>query len=163
MKITNARTLVMGTPWRDLTFLILETDEGLKGVAEARIPNRTQGLLGYLEEALPLCTGAGPLRSREDCPHHVPRRFRPRGRDRDDRHRARRDRLLGHGAKALSQPVYRLMEAQPGEGTRPTPTAVSRRAHPGRVRQRGHSRGEKGLPGGKAGSFGEGLFRTGAG
>ena len=53
MKITNARTMVMGTPWRDLTFLILETDEGLKGVAEARMLNRTSGLLGYLEEALP--------------------------------------------------------------------------------------------------------------
>ena len=53
MKITNVRTLVMGTPWRDLTFVVVETDEGLHGVAEARMLNRTEGLLGYLGEAVP--------------------------------------------------------------------------------------------------------------
>ena len=53
MKISNVRTLVMGTPWRDLTFVIVETDEGLHGVAEARMLNRTEGLLGYLSEAVP--------------------------------------------------------------------------------------------------------------
>ena len=31
MKITGFRTLVLGTPWRNLTYLVLETDEGLEG------------------------------------------------------------------------------------------------------------------------------------
>ncbi len=53
MKISNVRTLVMGTPWRDLTFVVVETDDGLHGVAEARLCNRTEGLLGYLQEAVP--------------------------------------------------------------------------------------------------------------
>ncbi|HSW51256.1 MAG TPA: mandelate racemase/muconate lactonizing enzyme family protein [Bryobacteraceae bacterium] len=53
MKITNVRTLTMGTPWRDLTFAVVETDDGLRGVAEARMLNRTEGLLGYLGEAVP--------------------------------------------------------------------------------------------------------------
>ena len=29
MKITQVRPLVMGTPWRNLTFVVVETDEGL--------------------------------------------------------------------------------------------------------------------------------------
>jgi galactonate dehydratase len=53
MKISELRTLVMGTPWRDLTFVVLETDEGLSGVGEVRILNRTTALLGYLQEAAP--------------------------------------------------------------------------------------------------------------
>lgn len=51
MKISQLETLVMGTAWRNLTFLKLTTDEGLSGVAEVRMNNRVQGLLGYLEDA----------------------------------------------------------------------------------------------------------------
>lgn len=43
----------MGTAWRDLTFVKVETDEGLTGVGEARMLNRTESLLGYLAEAVP--------------------------------------------------------------------------------------------------------------
>jgi galactonate dehydratase len=53
MKISKLRPLVMGTPWRNLTFVVLETDEGLSGVGEVRITNRTDALLGYLTEAAP--------------------------------------------------------------------------------------------------------------
>jgi galactonate dehydratase len=42
---------VLGTPWRNLTFVIVETDEGLSGVGEARMLNHTDALLGYLQEA----------------------------------------------------------------------------------------------------------------
>ena len=53
MKITRVRPLVMGTPWRNLTFVIVETDEGLSGVGEVRMINNTGALLGYLAEAAP--------------------------------------------------------------------------------------------------------------
>jgi galactonate dehydratase len=51
MKISAVRPLVLGTPWRDLTFVVVETDEGLRGVGEARMINHTESLLGYLREA----------------------------------------------------------------------------------------------------------------
>lgn len=51
MKITNVTTHVLGTPWRDLTFVQVHTDEGLIGVGETRMLSHTQALLGYLAEA----------------------------------------------------------------------------------------------------------------
>lgn len=51
MKISRLTPLVLGTPWRNLTFVKLETDEGLTGVSEGRNVNRTEALLGYLEHA----------------------------------------------------------------------------------------------------------------
>jgi galactonate dehydratase len=53
MKITAVTPLVLGTPWRNLTFVKVETDSGLYGLGEVRIPNRTNALLGYLSEAMP--------------------------------------------------------------------------------------------------------------
>ena len=37
MKISDVRTHVLGTAWRNLTFLTVETDEGLTGVGEVRM------------------------------------------------------------------------------------------------------------------------------
>jgi galactonate dehydratase len=54
MKITQVRPLVMGTPWRNLTFVVVETDEGLSGVGEVRMINNTESVLGYLAEAVPI-------------------------------------------------------------------------------------------------------------
>jgi galactonate dehydratase len=51
VKIAGLRTAVVGTPWRNLTFVEVRTDEGLIGVGEARMLNRTDALLGYLAEA----------------------------------------------------------------------------------------------------------------
>jgi galactonate dehydratase len=48
MKITGFRTLVLGTPWRNLTYLILETDEGISGVGEARVLGKTHTVGQYL-------------------------------------------------------------------------------------------------------------------
>src|ERR1039458_8817622 len=53
MKITEVRPLVMGTPWRNLTFVVVETDEGLTGFGEVRMINNTDAVLGYLAEAVP--------------------------------------------------------------------------------------------------------------
>jgi galactonate dehydratase len=51
MRISSIRPLVMGTGWRNLTFVVVETDEGLQGVGEVRMINHTDALLGYLNEA----------------------------------------------------------------------------------------------------------------
>ena len=51
MKITDVKTLVMGTSWRNLTFVKVETDEGLTGVSEVRMNNRTDALVAYLDGA----------------------------------------------------------------------------------------------------------------
>jgi galactonate dehydratase len=53
MKIVEVRPLVLGTAWRNLTFVIVRTDEGLEGVGEVRMVNHTDALLGYLHEAVP--------------------------------------------------------------------------------------------------------------
>jgi galactonate dehydratase len=50
MKISNLSLAVMGSAWRNLTYLTLTTDEGLVGVSEVRLCNRTQALLGYIED-----------------------------------------------------------------------------------------------------------------
>ncbi len=49
MKISRLTPMVLGTPWRNLTFLKVETDEGLTGVSEVR-SIRTDALLGYLKQ-----------------------------------------------------------------------------------------------------------------
>jgi galactonate dehydratase len=51
MKITSLTPMVLGTPWRNLVFLKLETDEGLVGVSEARSVAHTEAVLGYLQGA----------------------------------------------------------------------------------------------------------------
>ncbi|MEU6038361.1 mandelate racemase/muconate lactonizing enzyme family protein [Actinomadura sp. NPDC047616] len=51
MRITKIGTHVVGTPWRNLTFVTVHTDEGLTGVGETRMLGHTDALLGYLAEA----------------------------------------------------------------------------------------------------------------
>ena len=43
------QVFVLGTSWRNLTFLKLITDDGYEGISEVRINNRTEALSGYLE------------------------------------------------------------------------------------------------------------------
>lgn len=110
MKIINLETFVMGTAWRNLTFLRLSTDEGLSGVSEVRLNNRVGGLLGYLEEAKGrYVVGSDPF----DIEDLVQRMFR------DDFGRV--GEIIGCAialveiacwdlvGKALGQPVYRLL------------------------------------------------------
>jgi len=62
MKITSARTTVVGTPWRELVFLELETDTGLVGTSEVRMVSRTFTLLACLDELAPRhVIGADPF------------------------------------------------------------------------------------------------------
>jgi galactonate dehydratase len=53
VRITSARTTVVGTPWRELVFLELETDTGLIGVSEVRMVSRTDTLLACVDELAP--------------------------------------------------------------------------------------------------------------
>lgn len=53
MKIVDVKSYVLGTAWRNLTFVQVITDDGLEGVGEVRMVNHTDALLGYLAEAVP--------------------------------------------------------------------------------------------------------------
>jgi galactonate dehydratase len=53
MKITDVRTTVVGTPWRELVFLEVVTDEGLVGLSEARMVNKTSTLVACIGELAP--------------------------------------------------------------------------------------------------------------
>jgi galactonate dehydratase len=110
MKITNVTPLVLGTPWRDLTFVKVETDEGLVGVGEVRALNRTETLLAYLRETVPRhVLGHDPF----DIEALVQRLFRK------DFGRAGEVVMTGAAileiacwdivGQALRQPVYRLL------------------------------------------------------
>ncbi len=50
MKIVGVETVVVGAPWRELTFVELVTDQGLRGVGEARMVSKTDTLLACIEE-----------------------------------------------------------------------------------------------------------------
>jgi galactonate dehydratase len=50
VKVVDLQTVVVGTPWRELTFVELVTDEGLRGVGEARMVSKTDTLLACIEE-----------------------------------------------------------------------------------------------------------------
>jgi galactonate dehydratase len=110
MKIVNVTPMVLGTPWRNLTFVKVETDEGITGVGEARAWNRTQAVLGCLAESTPLYVlGHDPF----NIEHLVQRMFR------EDFGRAGEVVMTGIAmleiacwdimGQALGQPVYRLL------------------------------------------------------
>lgn len=50
MRIVEVETVVVGTPWRELTFVELITDEGIRGVGEARMVNKTDTLVACIQE-----------------------------------------------------------------------------------------------------------------
>ena len=62
MQVTNVRTTVVGTPWRELVFVELETDTGLTGVGEIRPVNKTDSFIAVVEElAARYVIGADPF------------------------------------------------------------------------------------------------------
>ena len=44
------QTYVFSTPWRNLTYVIVETDSGLRGVGEARVVGKTHTVVEYLRD-----------------------------------------------------------------------------------------------------------------
>ncbi len=110
MKITDVITLVMGTSWRNLTFVKVETDEGLTGISEVRMNNRTDALVAYIDGAKRRhVIGSDPFNTE----NLYQRMFR------DDYGRAGEIVATGISVieiacwdiigKALNQPVYRLL------------------------------------------------------
>jgi galactonate dehydratase len=61
MKITDFRTLVLGTPWRNITYLILETDAGVRGYGESRVVCKTHTVLEYLRDVRRHIVGHDPF------------------------------------------------------------------------------------------------------
>ena len=53
MHIREARITVVGTPWRELVFLELLTDDGQVGVSEVRMVNKTDTLVACIGELAP--------------------------------------------------------------------------------------------------------------
>lgn len=51
MKVTRVTPFVLGTAWRELVFVKVETDEGITGWGEVRPVNKTQAVIGYLAES----------------------------------------------------------------------------------------------------------------
>ena len=110
MKITKITPMVLGTQWRNLVFVKVETDEGLVGVGESRPIGRVDSVLGYLKEAQPrYILGHDPF----EIEKLVQRMFR------EDFGRAGEVTMTGIAliemacwdivGKALNQPVYRLL------------------------------------------------------
>ena len=60
MKITNLRTFVLGTPWRNLSYVVLETDQGITGIGEARVVGKTHTVLQYLQDVRRHVVGHDP-------------------------------------------------------------------------------------------------------
>jgi len=62
LTISDVRTTVVGTPWRELVFVELVAEEGLVGVGEVRMVNRTETLVACVHELAPRhVIGADPF------------------------------------------------------------------------------------------------------
>jgi galactonate dehydratase len=53
LTIADVRTTIVGTPWRELVFVELVTKEGLVGLGEVRMVNRTETLVAAVHELAP--------------------------------------------------------------------------------------------------------------
>ncbi len=60
MKIADIRTVVVGNPWKNWIFVVIETDEGLIGVGEATGGSETQPRVAAIEEIKHLVIGMDP-------------------------------------------------------------------------------------------------------
>lgn len=110
MRISKVTPLVLGTAWRNLIFIKVETDEGLVGVGEARALNRLDAVLGYLTGAVPRYVLAADPFEIEKLVHRM---------SRDDYARTDETAMTGIAmvemacwdlmGQALGQPVYRLL------------------------------------------------------
>ena len=50
MKITDYRCITLDTGWRNLTYLVLDTDAGVRGFGEAHIVGKTHTVREYLRD-----------------------------------------------------------------------------------------------------------------
>ena len=111
MKVVGVETVVVGTPWRELTFVELLTDDGLRGIGEARMVNKTDTLLACIDElAQPVRGRHGPLRPGAAGLAGPVGRVRPRRRGHPDGPgRASTSPATTSSARPLGVPVWRLL------------------------------------------------------
>jgi galactonate dehydratase len=50
VKIKSYETYVLGTPWRNLTYVFIELEDGTRGVGEARVLGKTHTVLEFLKD-----------------------------------------------------------------------------------------------------------------
>ncbi len=62
MKVTALRTVVVGNPWKNWLFVVLETDEGLRGLGEGTLGLSTKPVEAALHEVTRFVVGEDPLR-----------------------------------------------------------------------------------------------------
>ncbi|MBM3957357.1 MAG: mandelate racemase/muconate lactonizing enzyme family protein, partial [Gemmatimonadetes bacterium] len=60
MKITDIRPVVVGNPWKNWIFVVVETDEGITGLGEATGGLRTMPNVASIEESKHLVIGRDP-------------------------------------------------------------------------------------------------------
>lgn len=65
MKIADVRTVVVGNPWKNWIYVVVETDEGLIGVGEATGGSETQPRVAAVEEVKHLIIGMDPCNVHE--------------------------------------------------------------------------------------------------
>lgn len=110
MRITEVRPLVLGTAWRNLTFVVVRTDEGLEGVGEVRMINETEALLGYLAEAVPVhVVGHDPFAIESLIQRMWRREYARAGQIAMSALAVLEIACWDIVGKALGQPVYRLL------------------------------------------------------
>jgi galactonate dehydratase len=61
MQIVDVRSVVVGNPWKNWVFVIVETDAGLRGLGEATLGLSTRPVEGALAELKRFLIGADPL------------------------------------------------------------------------------------------------------
>jgi len=61
MKITGVETFIVGNPWKNWTFLVLQTDEGIEGVGEATVHLAARAVEALIHELARLYVGRDPL------------------------------------------------------------------------------------------------------
>jgi len=60
MKISDVRTVIVGNPWKNWIFVVVETDDGLIGVGEATGGSETQPRVAAIQEIKHLVIGIDP-------------------------------------------------------------------------------------------------------
>ncbi len=60
MKIADIRTIVVGNPWKNWIYVVVETDNGLVGIGEATGGSETQPRVAAIEEVKHLVIGMDP-------------------------------------------------------------------------------------------------------
>ena len=128
MQVTSVRTTVVGTPWRDLVFVELETDTGLVGVGEVRPLNKTDSFVATVEElAGRYVVGTDPFDT-ERLAWAIERL--EYGRPSEQASRPSPPSTSPRGTSSASRSACRSGSSSAGgsgTGCRPTPTAGTRR------------------------------------